>query len=314
MSARANRRRFLAATAGLALAHHPLTTLFASQQKSGTRLILLGTAGGPRVGARRHNPSTLILVNDVPYVVDCGSGTSRQLVAAGVALNRVRYVFLTHLHSDHMLEYGPLFYNAWITGLGTRVDAYGPPPLKTITQAFWDYMKFDVDLRVADEGRPEPRGLLVAHEIPKAGLVMQNDDVKVTCARVVHPPIEHAYAFRFDSRDRSIVISGDTNYSTDLIALARGADVLVHEILYLPGVDRIVARVPNAATLRKHIVDSHTVPEDVGRVAAQAGVKTLVLSHFVPGDRFDITEEMWTEGVRKHFKGRIVVGTELAEI
>lgn len=304
-----SRRRFLAATGALAFAQ-----LAFAQEKKGTRLILLGTKGGPRVGGDRSNPSTLLLINGVPYVVDCGAGTSRQLVAAGVPLNRLRYLFFTHLHSDHMLEYGPLVYNGWATGLRTRVDAYGPPPLKSATQAFWEYMKFDVDTRIEDEGRPDPRPLLVANEFDTPGVVMQNDDVKVTAAVVIHPPIRHAYAYRFDTKDRSIVISGDTNHAPSLAALAKGADVLVHEILYLPGLDRLLAKVPNAATLRKHIIDSHTLPEDVGRVAAEAQVKTLVLSHLVPGDDPDITDAMWTEGVRKHFNGRIIVGKDLLEI
>jgi len=143
---------------------------------------------------------------------------------------------------------------------------------------------------------------------------MQNEDVKVTSALVSHPPIARAYAYRFDTRDRSIVFSGDTTFAPSLVTLAKGADVLVHEILYPPGVDRLLAKVPNAATLRKHLIDSHTVPEDVGRVAAQAGVKTLVLSHFVPGDDPEVTDAMWTEGVRKHFDGTIVVGKDLLEI
>jgi len=311
---RHSRRTFLCGAAGLALAQGAWIPLAFGQNKKGTRLILLGTKGGPRVGGGRSNPSTLLLINDVPYVVDCGAGTSRQLVAAGVPLNRLRYLFFTHLHSDHMLEYGPVVYNGWATGLRTRVDAYGPPPLKTMTRAFWDYMRFDVDTRIDDEGRPDPRPLLVANEFTGPGVVMQNDDVKVTCARVLHPPIEHAYAYRFDTRERSIVISGDTNYAPALVALAQGADVLVHEILYLPGLDSLLARVPNAATLRKHIIDSHTVAEDVGRVAAEARVKTLVLSHLVPGDDPAITDEMWAADVRKHYKGRIVVGRDLLEI
>jgi len=311
---RHSRRTFLCGAAGLALAQGAWIPLALGENKKGTRLILLGTKGGPRVGGGRSNPSTLLLINDVPYVIDCGAGTSRQLVAAGVPLNRLRYLFFTHLHSDHMLEYGPVVYNGWATGLRTRVDAYGPPPLKTMTRAFWDYMRFDVDTRIDDEGRPDPRPLLVANEFTGPGVVMQNDDVKVTCARVLHPPIEHAYAYRFDTRERSIVISGDTNYAPALVALAQGADVLVHEILYLPGLDSLLARVPNAATLRKHIIDSHTVAEDVGRVAAEARVKTLVLSHLVPGDDPAITDEMWAADVRKHYKGRIVVGRDLLEI
>jgi len=308
------RRRFLARSAGIALALAAGMNVSLAQERKGTRLILLGTKGGPRVGGNRSNPSTLLLINDVAYVVDAGAGTSRQLVAAGVPLNKVRYLFFTHLHSDHMLEYGPLVYNGWVTGLRTRVDAYGPPPLKSVTQAFWEYIKFDVDTRIEDEGRPDPRPLLAVTEIETAGLVMRNDDVKVTCAPVLHPPIKHAYALRFDTKDRSIVISGDTNYSPALVELAGGADVLVHEILLPAGLDKLLASVPNAATLRKHLIDSHSVPEDVGRVASEAQVKTLVLSHLVPGDDPTITDEMWAEGVRKTYKGRIIVGRDLMEI
>ena len=238
------RRQFLAGAASLVLANGGWATLARSQERKGTRLILLGTKGGPRVGGSRNNPSTLLLINGMPYVVDCGAGTSRQLVAAGVSLNRLRYFFFTHLHSDHMLEYGPVVYNGWITGLRTRVDAYGPPPLKSTTQAFWEYVRFDVDTRIEDEGRPDPRHLLVVNEFDAAGIVMQNDDVKVTSAAVLHPPIKHAYAFRFDAKDRSIVISGDTNYAPALVMLAKGADVLVHEVLYLPGLDRLLAEFP----------------------------------------------------------------------
>lgn len=283
---RHTRREFIAAVA-VPLVSGAATATGRARQKSGTRLILLGTQGGPgvRVGGKRTGPSTLLLIDDVPYVVDCGSGATRQLVAAGVALRRLRYLFFTHLHSDHMLEYGPIFYNAWVTGLNHRVDAYGPPPLKETTRAFWDYMKFDVDTRVADEGRSDPRPLLVANELRTPGLVMQNDAVKVTSASVVHPPIKHAFAFRFDAKDRSIVISGDTNYAPGVITLAKGADVLVHEVLHLPGVDRIVAQVPNAATLRKHIIDSHTTSEDAGRVAAQAGVEDARAVAFCAGSR-----------------------------
>src|SRR5262245_29823080 len=129
-----SRRRFLAGAAGLALVQGGWPLRVWSQPRKGTRLILLGTKGGPRVGGQRRNPSTLLLINDVPFVVDCGVSTSQQLLAAGVALNRLRYVFITHMHSDHMLEFGPLVYNAWTAGLRTRVDAYGPPPLQGASQ------------------------------------------------------------------------------------------------------------------------------------------------------------------------------------
>lgn len=301
--------------ASLLFAYGALPPLGVGQEKKGTRLILLGTKGGPSVGREsRKNPSTLLLINNTPYVVDCGYGVSRQLIAAGVPLNRVRYIFITHHHSDHNLEYGPLVYNAWVTGMPSRVDAYGPHGLEKMTQTFLSYMDFDIQTRIADEGRPDLRKLVFAHEFDGPGVVLQNDDVKVSASLVRHPPIKQAYAFRFDAKDRSVVISGDTTYSPELAVFAKGADVLVHEVLYLPGVEALIKSVPNAARLREHLLASHTIPEDVGKVAAQAGVKTLVLSHFVPGSDPSITDEQWAEGVRKHFSGRIVVGKDLMEI
>jgi ribonuclease BN (tRNA processing enzyme) len=309
------RRQFLSAATSLAISHAVLGRIGFSQQAKPTRVVLLGTKGGPRVGeAGRSNPSTLIMINDVPYVVDCGYGTSKQLLTSGVALNRLRYVFITHQHSDHNLELGPLFYNAWITGLPVRVDAYGPPGLEKMTVEFFNYLKFDIDTRIVDEGREDPRKLITAHEISKPGVVLVNDDVKVTACLVRHPPIKEAFAYRFDAKDRSVVISGDTAYSPELAELAKGADVLVHEVMYLPGVEALVRRLPNATRLREHLMAAHTLPEDVGKLAAQAGVKTLVLSHFVPGDDASITDEQWAEGVRKYFKGKIVVGKDLMEI
>ncbi len=286
-----------------------------SQGKKGTRVILLGTKGGPRVGATgRSNPSTLILNNDVPYVIDCGYGTSRQLLAAGVPLNRLRYIFITHHHSDHNLEYGTLFYNAWVTGLPTRIDAYGPAGLEKMTQDFFSYMKLDIDVRIEDEGRPDPRRMIFAHDINKPGMVLQNEDVKVSAVLVRHPLVKQAYAYRFDAKDRSVVISGDTTYAPELADFAKGADVLIHEVIYPPAIEALVRRLPNATRLREHLLASHTVPEDVGKIAAQAGVRTLVLTHFVPGDDPSITDEQWAVGVRKHFTGRIIVGKDLMEI
>jgi len=236
------------------------------------------------------------------------------LMAAGVPLTRLRYLFITHHHSDHDLELGPLVYNAWAAGLGTRVDAYGPAGTEAMLQAFFRYVQIDVETRIADEGRPDLRTLAFAHDVSAPGVVFRDADVTVRAARVRHPMVENAYAYRFDARDRSVVISGDTTYSPELVELAKGADVLVHEVLYLPGVDALLARVPHATRLREHLLASHTASEDVGRVAAEAGVKTVVLSHFVPGDDSSITDAQWADGVRKHFKGAVLVGRDLMEV
>jgi ribonuclease BN (tRNA processing enzyme) len=236
------------------------------------------------------------------------------LISAGISLDRLRYIFITHHHSDHNLEYGPLLYNAVITSDPSRIDAYGPPGLRKMTQDFFRYEQFDIETRLKDEGGADPRKFIFAHDFARPGLVMQNTTVKVTSFRVRHPPISQSYAFRFDARDRSVVISGDTAYAPKLAEFARGADVLVHEAMYLPGVEALVKRFPDAKRLRQHLMASHTSTEDAGKIAAQAGVKTLVLSHLVPGDDPSITDEQWAEGARKAFKGPIVVGKDLMEI
>lgn len=308
------RREFLTLATAFMVSQTLLNRSAFSQNKS-TRIVLLGTKGGPRVGeAGRSNPATLLVINDVPYLIDCGYGVTKQLITAGITLDRLRYIFITHHHSDHNLEFGPLIYNTWITGLPAQIDAYGPPGLTKMAEQFFDYQKFDIDVRIVDEGRTDPRKLVTTHEISKPGVVLTNNDVKVSMCVVRHPPIKDSYAYRFDAKDRSVVISGDTAYAPELGEFAKGADVLVHEVMYLPGIEALLKRLPNAKRLREHLMAAHTLPEDVGKIAAQAGVKTLVLTHFVPGDDASITDEQWSADVRKHFKGQIVVGKDLMEI
>jgi ribonuclease BN (tRNA processing enzyme) len=306
-----DRRTWLAgAVAGAATLLRPA---YAGSQKTKTRLILLGTAGGPRPRRAPSAASQVIVVNDMAYVVDCGDGVARQLTAAGIPVSRLRHIFITHQHSDHNADYGNLILLSWAE-LPEPVNAWGPPPLEKMTRLFLELNEFDITTRTDDEGRKPLAPLLKPHEITKAGLVMQDDNVRVTAALVPHPPIEHAFAYRFDTADRSIVISGDTARSDALTKLAQGADVLVHEVMWVPAVDRIAASIPNSTTLKKHIIDSHTSVEDAGRVAQAAGVKTLVLSHFVPADDPTITDQMWLDAARSHFRGDIIVGKDLMEI
>jgi ribonuclease BN (tRNA processing enzyme) len=283
-------------------------------RQSRTRVILLGTGGGPTPKKAVSAPATLIIANDTPYVVDCGDGVARQWVSANVSLLKLRHIFITHQHSDHNADYGNLILLAWTTGLATRVDTWGPPPLVKMTKLFLEMNEYDIGTRISDEGRPPLKPLVHPHEFRQGGLVMRDENVRVTSALVDHPLVSPAFAYRFDAPDRSIVISGDTARSDSLIALARGADVLVHEALWVPAVDRIVARNPNASTLKKHLLDSHTSAEDCGRVAEAAGVKTLVLSHFVPGGDPAITDQMWIAAASEHFRGRVIVGKDLMEI
>jgi ribonuclease BN (tRNA processing enzyme) len=308
-----DRRDALKLALGSAAALAAPAALAQSPAKPRTKIVFLGTKGGPRVDVGPSNPANLVVVNDTPFVIDCGMGVSRQLASAGVPLASVKYILISHHHSDHNLEYGNLVYNAWAAGLSTPIHSFGPKGLEAMTRTYWELNKFDVETRIEDEGRPDPRKLLIAKDIAEEGIVLQTADVKVTAFRTPHPPIMDNFAYKFETPDGVIVFSSDTAYNPKLAEFAKGADVLVHEALYVPWVDRLVARVKNGATLKKHLLESHTAVEDVGKIAAAAGVKVLVLSHLVPGD-LDVTDDTWTEGVKKNFSGKIVVARDLMEL
>lgn len=304
-----DRRSFgLSALAALG-AVAPQFSLAQAPTAGANRLVLIGTKGGPRVGGPRNNPSNLLVIDNTPFVVDCGYGAARGIVQAGVRLPDVRYIFISHHHSDHNLEYGNIVDTAWSAGLNAPIRSFGPKGTVEMTDLFWKLNRFDVETRIADEGKPDPRKLLVPTDIEE-GVILDIPGVKVSAIRVPHPPVTDNFAYKFETKAGTIVFSGDTAYSEKLAAFARGADILVHETLFEPGVDRMVARVPFAATLKEHLLASHTKTEDIGRIAAIARPRLLVLSHLVPGDDPTITDEMWLEGVRKNYDGKAIVAKE----
>ena len=300
------------ATAIASVAASPRRSLAA--QRARTRLILLGTGGGPRPRQASSAAAPVLISNDVAYVIDCGDGVARQLASAGVPLTELRHIFITHQHSDHNADYGNLMWLAWAAGLSTRVDTWGPPPLEKMTTLFFEMNKYDIETRIANEGRVPIVPLVHVHELGAGGAVMSDDNVTVTSTLVDHPPVVPAFAYRFDARDRSIVVSGDTSPSQNLVKLASGADVLVHSVMYPPAIDRLVARVPNAAALKASILAHQTSAEDAGRIAQQSGVKTLVLSHFVPPDDPELTDAVWRGAAQRYFRGTVIVGRDLLEI
>jgi ribonuclease BN (tRNA processing enzyme) len=293
--------------------HQDVASAFNQKNTSKTRLVLLGTAGGPTPKVERAAPAQAIVVGDRIYLVDCGDGVARQMAIARLPMRQLRALFITHQHSDHNAGYGPLFLLGWAAGIERAVDTFGPPPLAKMTRLLLEAYEFDISLRMKDEGRPPLAPLIRPHEIVRGGEVFADDRVRVTAVLNHHPPIEHSFAYRIETADRAIVISGDTNYSERVMKLARGADVLVHEVLHRPFWERPDA--PQTPAIRRHIVASHIDAEDLGRLAAEAGVKTLVLSHFVPSEPTGaVPDEVWLAAARKHFKGEVILGRDLMEL
>jgi len=309
------RRQFIAGF-GAALGAASLgRSVAASQEKARylgpDRLVLLGTRGGPLITGYAPTPSANLIVFDgIPLVVDTGYGVTLKLLDAHIPLELLRYIFITHHHSDHNLELGPLLYNAWASGLSTPVDVYGPNGLNALLAYYWKSNGFDMETRISDEGRPDLRRLVRPHEFTQ-GLVMNYDSIKVSSLRNHHPPVVESYALKFELGNKTVVFSGDTAFFPPLVEFAKGADYLVHEVTYRPALDAMVTRRPNAARLKASILSHHTAAEDVGRVATLAKVKVLVLNHFVPGDDPSLTPEIWANAVRATFKGKIIVGKDM---
>jgi ribonuclease BN (tRNA processing enzyme) len=287
----------------------------------GTKLVILGSGGGPAPtipGRTRHMTAHVMVSNGSAYVLDCGLGTTNQFARTGVPFTAVHSIFITHHHPDHNIEYGPFLLIGWVQGLPQSVRAFGPPPLRQMTEDFLRAYRTTVDFW-AEDFKMKRLVSPDVKEVSAPGTILQDGNVRVAAAIVQHPPVRPALAYRFDFKDRSISFSGDTAPLEAVARLARGTDILVHEAMCVPVVeayvrDRIAKGVPtNFDAYMAHMKADHSPIEDVGRIAQEAGVKTLVLSHLVPGID-GIPDETWREAAAKHFPGDIVVARDLMVI
>ncbi|UVK57250.1 MBL fold metallo-hydrolase [Mesorhizobium sp. AR02] len=274
------------------------------------RLVLLGSKGGPALRPGGPWPSSSLLeLGGRIIVVDCGLGVTRGLVDAGISLKALDLIFITHLHSDHVLELGPLIHTAWTAGLATPVSVFGPPGTGHYWWRFCQAMEFDIEIRIADEGRPDIRELVSVNEFGE-GQVFQQRSLKATALRVDHPPVTDCFALRFEHGGKSVVFSADTAFFPPLADFAESADILVHEAMLEEGIERLVARTGNGARLREHLLASHSFAEEAGRIASDAGVKRLVLNHLIPADDADISEADWIAAVRKTWAGDLTIARD----
>jgi ribonuclease BN (tRNA processing enzyme) len=290
----------------------------ALKNASGTKLVILGTGAGPHPtvpGRTRHMTAHVMASNGAAYVLDCGLGITNQFARTGIPFANVRSIFITHHHPDHNIEYGPFLLIGWVQGMTNSLRAFGPPPLKQMTDDFVRAYKATVDFWVADL-KVKPLVPPEVKEISVPGAVMQDENVKITAAIVQHPPVRPALAYRFDFRDRSIAFSGDTAPIESVARLAKGADILVHEALYLPALEAYIRdRIAKGSPIHfddymAHMRIDHSPVEEVGRIAQEADVRTLVLSHLTPGID-GIPDEKWRDLAAKQFKGQIVVARDL---
>ncbi|WP_405566826.1 MBL fold metallo-hydrolase [Streptomyces phaeochromogenes] len=353
-----SRRSLLGAVAASAVAAAPLLAgaSAAAAAPSGSSatplsLTLLGTNSGPPPLATRYGTSSALVVNGRTYVIDCGRGAVSQYMRAGLSMPSLAGIFLTHLHADHIVDYYafPMLAAGASGAQGFRnpIDVYGPGPAgiaSTVTGApgpvpgtvgmtrlagqayaaaptFFMTEHTGIDpatlLRVHDVLPPPGTGASATNTAPAMApfTVMENDDVKVTAVLVPHGAVYPAYAYRFDTDHGSVVFSGDTTPTPNVIGLARHADVLVHEALYPAGL--AILGLPQA--LIDHILATHTDVGELGRIAAESDVRTLVANHLSPGQSAAVSDATWRRQLRdsaRHarFGGRMLLGDDLMHI
>ncbi|MBI4591312.1 MAG: MBL fold metallo-hydrolase [Candidatus Rokubacteria bacterium] len=272
------------------------------------RVVLLGT-GCPPPSPTRRGPASLVALGTERLLVDCGSGVAAQLVQAGLRAIDLHRILITHLHSDHVIDLGHLLISRWILGQNAPLEVWGPSGTKRHVGKVLDLLDWDIEVRrehMRGRGRPE-FGVTEVEE----GEILAAGDLRVKAFLVEHPPVEPAFGFRFDGGGRSVVISGDTRPCENLIRQSQGADVLIHECTdatktsWAPGCGWPTRDAKVAA-----LASYHTQPDEVGKVAARARVKTLVLSHLMPGSE---AAEL-ADAAARDFAGSVVVGADLMEV
>ncbi len=277
-----------------------MTSLFLS-----LAVILLGT-GYPRPDPNHAGPSTAIAAGDKWFVVDAGRGVTMRIAGTDQQYDKLAAVFLTHFHSDHIAGLPDLFNTSWQFGRKTRpLELYGPPGVSRLAHAMLEFFHDDIHYRRDLLEKHPAAGATIKTHVVREGVVYDDGTTRVTAFAVDHRPVVPAFGYRFDSGGHSIVVSGDTRPTPNLIKFAKGADILVMEA-YLPE-HFLKVDTPEVAARLMHY---HTSAEEAGEMAAAAGVKTLVLTHLIPAG----AEETFRERAGKAFKGRIVVGGELVRV
>ena len=269
------------------------------------KLTLLGT-GCPSPSHLRYGPSSLVSYEGTNYLIDAGSGVTQRLSEAGIKPGEIDYFFITHLHSDHIVDLYQLFISGWHTGRETKFKVFGPKGLKSHFDKIFEAYKEELDLRKEWEKRPNVEGL--AYEITEINneLKIELDNATIESVKVDHHPVDPAFGYKFILGPKNIIFSGDTRYCEVLEKSSKHADILVHEVFV--GLDYDPVRMSSDTI--ENITDYHTSPEEIGVLASNASVKKLVLNHFVP-PVFD--EDVLVERIAKHFDGEIVVGKDLMQ-
>jgi len=271
------------------------------------KVTLLGT-GYPEPRIDRFGPSILVEAGKQRFLFDCGRGATQRLQQLKIPFGDVDALFVTHLHSDHVVGIPDLWLTGWVQGRKVPFRVWGPAGTREMMSHLEQAYQFDIHIRRDVDEKLPAQGMAVLAKDIEQGVVYENDGVKVTAFVVDHGPVKPALGYRIDFAGHSVVLSGDTRYSENLIRFAQGADVLIHEVID-PEAFRL--RSPSSFTPERvqSVVDHHTTPEQAGTVFSRVKPRLAVYSHIVPGSTTDLIPL-----TRKTYSGPLEVGEDLMSI
>jgi ribonuclease BN (tRNA processing enzyme) len=300
-------------------------------QKSGTRLITLGTRSGPTPTVGRAQSSNLLVVNGTLYVIDAGEGVTRRLTKLGTNFRTIENIFITHPHSDHTGGLGGLMGVVFDANRTSPVNIYGPPGTEASVRGLLEFLEVNSEIRISDGTKIIPASKIFSGHDTGAGVIFQDANIKVTAVENSHFHFQpgspgygkyKSYAYRFDAPDRSVVFTGDTGPSDAIAVLAKGADLLVSEVTGSADdykeqqirVGRWQAMTPEQqAGAIRHMTEEHLITEEVGKMASRAGVKTVVLTHLPATGNPKEDYKRFADEVKKQFSGPVLVANDLME-
>ena len=276
-----------------------------SVPRKAIRVTLLGTASGPRVHPALAGISTLVEAGGERFLFDAGRGVMQRLVQAGFPVNAVTKLFLTHLHSDHVVDVPDLMLTPWSAQPERKVplEVWGPDGTRDMMRHLEKAFAFDIHVRRDVDESFAPEGIRVVARDIREGKVYEKNGVTITAFLVIHGLVKPSYGYRVDYAGRSVALSGDTSPSDNLVAFCKGVDVLIHEAIDLDVLRRLVADPQRMEA----IVSRHTTPEQAARIFSAVSTRLAVFSHS-PGTAGIV------EQTKRSYAGRVEMGRDLMVI